>query len=488
MHGKNPCKANKYKVLYICDTVRRSEAYLHQHYWLGYNFTYKEVVMPNSLSSGIGFSHTRKIDPSHQKPDGSPLDNDRIEIGPTQLAFDEWADASLQPPNLASMRAFRLQRLVRELQQRDYAAVLCFDPLNIRYATDSTNMQLWNAHNPFRAVLVCADGHMVLWDYEKSPFLADHNPLVKEVRSGASMFYFAAGDNTQQQAAKFAKQIRDILQQHCGANLRLAVDKIMVDGYQALESVGLSIHNGESVTEHARKIKGADEILAMRCAMHACEQSIEVMRQQVSPGMTENDIWAILHAENIKRGGEWIETRLLSTGPRTNPWFQECGPRVLQNNEILAFDTDLVGVYGMCCDISRTWFVGDGEPSQEMIDDYQLGMEHITHNMELLWPGQPLQNLTHQGHVLPDIYQKQKYSCPFHGVGLCDEWPHIAYPDNYLEGAFNYQIEPGMMFCVEALVSREGGNFSIKLEDQVLITESGYENITNCPHDPKLFR
>ena len=29
------------------------------------------------------------------------------------------------------------------------------DPLNIRYATDSTNMQLWNTHNPFRAVLIC---------------------------------------------------------------------------------------------------------------------------------------------------------------------------------------------------------------------------------------------------------------------------------------------------------------------------------------------
>ena len=44
-----------------------------------------------------------------------------------------------------------------------------------------------------------------------------------------------------------------------------------------------------------------------------------------------------------KRGGEWIETRLLASGPRTNPWFQECGPRIPENNQIIVVDTDLVG-------------------------------------------------------------------------------------------------------------------------------------------------
>ena len=40
-----------------------------------------------------------------------------------------------------------------------------------------------------------------------------------------------------------------------------------------------------------------------------------------------------------------------------------------------------------------------------------------------------------------------------------------------------------MVLCVEALVSPEGGDFSIKLEDQVLVTETGYENLTNYPFD-----
>ena len=93
--------------------------------------------------------------------------------------------------------------------------------------------------------------------------------------------------------------------------------------------------------------------------------------------------------------------------------------------------------------------------------------------------------LTFGGHQLPDLYKKQKYSCRFHGVGLCDEWPLIAYPDHYVEGAFDAVLEPGMVLCVEALVSREGGDFSIKLEDQVLVTEDGFENLTRYPFDDK---
>ena len=56
------------------------------------------------------FRDNRKIDPTRGHgqsqastavlPDGSPRDNDRVEIGPTQLAFDEWAAAGLTAPNL----------------------------------------------------------------------------------------------------------------------------------------------------------------------------------------------------------------------------------------------------------------------------------------------------------------------------------------------------------------------------------------------------
>ena len=436
------------------------------------------------------FSEIRKIDPTKSQflADGTLNDNNRIEIGPTRLAFNEWEDANLELPNLIKMREYRHKRLTDHIVSRNLGGLLMFDPLNIRYATDTTNMQLWNTHNPFRAVLLCADGYMVIWDYKNAPFLADFNPLVKESRSGASMFYFSGGDKIENDAKSFANQVLALVNAHGDSNLRLAVDKIMIQGLRALEKIGFEILEGEEVTEKSRSIKGPDEILAMRCAHHACETAVSEMeiaaREGVPNGdLSENDIWAVLHAENIKRGGEWIETRLLASGPRTNPWFQECGPRIVQNNEIIAFDTDLIGSYGICIDISRTWWIGDKKPVQAMIDAMKHGIEHIETNMNLLAPGVSFRDLTHQGHHLDKKYQKLKYGCKMHGVGLCDEWPLIAYPDKFVEGAFDYVLEPGMVLCVEALVSPEGGDFSIKLEDQVLITDDGFENLTSYPFD-----
>lgn len=439
------------------------------------------------------FRDRRKIDPSRGAilGDNTPNDSDRVEIGPTQLAFSEWHAAGLELPDLPRMRRFRWERLTAHVAARGYGGLLLFDPLNIRYATDTTNMQLWNAHNPFRAVLICADGYMVIWDYKNAPFLSSFNPLVREARSGADLFYFDRGDRVADQAAVFASEVRDLVRDHGGGEMRLAVDKPMIHGWRALEAAGFSLFEGEEVTEKARSVKGPDEIRAMRCAVHACEAAMAEMerfaREHVPTGtVSEDDIWAVLHAENIRRGGEWIETRLLTSGPRTNPWFQECGPRLARPNEIIAFDTDLVGAYGICCDMSRTWWIGPEAPRPDMVDAMRHAVEHIAVNMEMLRPGVNIEELRRKTHVLRPEFQAQKYSCLMHGVGLCDEWPLVAYPDRMVDGAFDYELQAGMTLCVEVLVSPEGGDFSIKLEDQVVITESGYENLSRYPFDAAL--
>ena len=121
-----------------------------------------------------------------------------------------------------------------------------------------------------------------------------------------------------------------------------------------------------------------------------------------------------------------------------------------------------------------------------MVDAMQHALDHIQQNMDLLAPGVHMDELTFGGHQLDPKYDARKYSCRFHGVGLCDEWPMIAYADNFIEGAYDYVLQPGMVLCVEALVGEVDGDFCIKLEDQVLITENGHENLTSYPFDARL--
>lgn len=431
----------------------------------------------------------QKINPFRSKfrPDGTIDDNDRVEIGPTDVAFAEWAERGLAAPNLDRMRQTRLSRIVQQLRQRDYAGVLCFDPLNIRYASDSSNMHIWIMHNPSRAVFVSADGHVVLWDFDRCNHLSTHLPLINEIRDGgAGFYYFVAGDKEDEIAKGFASQIDELVRKHGGGNRRLAIDKIEVPGLRALDTVGVEVCNGMQLMEHARAIKGTDEINAMRCSLATCEIAVAKMREKLEPGVAESELWSVLHAENIARGGEWIETRILNSGPRTNPWMQEAGPRRVKSGDLVAFDTDLVGPYGMCSDFSRTWLCGDGRPSDEQRRLHAIAYEHVMTNMALLKPGVSFTELTQTGHKLPQEFVEQRYGVMMHGIGLCDEYPAILYPQDFIPGAFDYVLQPGMTICVEAYVGAVGGREGVKLEEQVLITENGFEKLSECPFDAAL--
>ncbi|MGC6439713.1 MAG: dimethylsulfonioproprionate lyase DddP [Candidatus Puniceispirillaceae bacterium] len=435
----------------------------------------------------------RKIDPSRRKhldgllkPDNTPDDNDRVEIGPTQLAFDEWAAAGLTAPDMPALREYRLSRLQDQIKKHDVAGLLLFDPLNIRYATDTTNMQLWTAHNAARACFVPAEGKVILWDFHNCEHLSAHLPLVGELRGGASFFYFETGDQTEKHAQHFADTMLEIMQKYAGSNKRLAVDKMENAGYAALVQRGVEVLDGQVLTEHARSIKNANEINAMRCAIHACEMAVDEMRAAMVPGVTENDIWAALHAGNIKRGGEWIETRILASGPRTNPWFQECGPRVIEAGDMLAFDTDLVSTYGYCCDISRSWIVGDVTPTAEQKTLYQIAYEHVMTNMELIKPGMSFNEVTEKAHRLPEAYRALRYGVLAHGIGLCDEYPSIRYPEDVAEHGYGGVVEVGMTLCVEAYIGAVGGREGVKLEEQVLVTENGCVPLSTYPYETDL--
>ena len=59
-------------------------------------------------------------------------------------------------PDMKRMRAYRLARVRAELRKRDYAGLLLYDPINLRYATGSRNMAVWALHNA-DALLLCPD-------------------------------------------------------------------------------------------------------------------------------------------------------------------------------------------------------------------------------------------------------------------------------------------------------------------------------------------
>lgn len=397
---------------------------------------------------------------------------------PRQHGAMEYSEA---PVDLDKVRHYRLNRVREQLKRLDYGGILLFDQVNTRYACDATNMQIWCSHYETRCLFIATEGPVVLFDYGHYPHLVEDMPLIDEYRVHHSFYYFAAADRIEEKAGLFANDITDLMKTHGAGNKRLAIDRLSHTGCQQLINRGLTIHDGLEVMELARLIKSDEEIVLMQKSIDICELGMAAMQAKLEPGITENELWSVLHQTNISHGGEWIETRLLSSGDRTFPWFRECSMRTIEDGDLVSFDTDLVGPYGYCADISRSWLCGDGQPNENQKQIYKLACEQIEYNMALLKPGVSFKKLSLNAWNIPEQYQPYRYSVLMHGIGLADEYPAIKHKQDYQQSGYDGIIEKGMTMCVESYIGSEQSGMGVKLEEQVLITEDGFRQLSSYP-------
>lgn len=407
-----------------------------------------------------------------------------LPIDPTE--FSAVPHDNLPAPDMSRLRAYRLARVREQLRSRDLAGCLLFDPVNIRYATGTRNMAVWTLHYRCRYCFIPTEGPVVLFDFHGCEHLSDGIEVVDEVRPAISFLYFLSGDRTDERVQLFAAEIADLVRAHGGGNQRIAVDSIEPMAANALTAAGVEVIDGQETLDQARLIKSEDEVRCMRAAIAVAEEGLARLGAAAQAGVTENALWSILHQVNIARGGEWIATRLLSSGPRTNPWFQESSDRVIGRDELVGLDTDMVGPYGYWADLSRTFHTGPSRPTDEQRRLYRLAYEQVQTNMALLKPGMGFREFAEKSWQIPDSCLANRYSCILHGVGVADEYPVIACKEDFAATGYDGVFEPGMAICVESYIGEDGGAEGVKLEEQVLITENGVECLTTFPFDDRL--
>lgn len=377
-------------------------------------------------------------------------------------------------------RMYRLGRLRAQMARDDVAALLLYDPVNIRYAFDCSNMQVWTSHNPMRYALILADGPAIMFEWTGCEHLNDGLPGIDEVRTAITYMFMAKGDKAEGFTEDWADEIADLVKSHGGGNTRLAADKLDTMACQALAARGVTVVEGTPLTEVARSIKSADEITLMRWTIRVCEAGMARIYDHSLPGATERELWAHLHFENARSGGDWLETKLLTAGPNTNPWYRECNDRAVQAGEMISFDTDMIGPYGYCADLSRSWICGYGPMNDRQKRLYATALEQINHNLALVQPGKDFAEFNAKSWRIPDQHVEYRYSVAAHGVGMADEWPVLPLHVDWSDRSMSAQLEPGMVICVESLIAEKGSE-SVKLETQVLVTEDGHERLDTFP-------
>lgn len=366
----------------------------------------------------------------------------------------------------------RLARLRASIAEAGCDAGLFYDPTNIRYATGTSNMQVYSLHNPCRYVFVPVQGDVVLFEFKGCEHLSNDHHGVDQVRNAVSWYDFITGSRTVEFAKRWADEIASLL----GPDGKdLAVDRLDPIGAAELGARKIRVHDGQRVSNHARLIKTETEVQAVRRAVAACDAAIDQMRAAMQPGMTENALWSHLHRANIELGGEWLETRLLTAGHRTNPWYQECSDNVIGSGDLVAFDTDLIGIGGYSVDVSRTWHAGDSPVTSHQRQLHDAASEQLSHNLALFTPGASFSEISQQAHIPPVEIHSVTNAAVAHGIGLCNEYPLILNRDHFADAGYDGEVKEGMVLCVEALAAPPGGSESVKLEEQILVTAAGPE-------------
>jgi len=390
--------------------------------------------------------------------------------------------------DLVAVRGYRLGRVRAEMARRDIAAVILSDPVNIRYATGARNMQVFSQRNaPSRYLLLTAD-RSILFEFTGCAHLAEGLETIDEVRPARTASFVAAGPDIAARERGWAAQMADLVQELVGSGAVLGLERLNAGSAIALRDAGLRIVDAQEPVEMARAIKSAEEMKCVNASLRATEIGVAKLRDAIRPGLTEAQLWSVLHQSIIAQNGDYVETRLLNAGARTNPWFQETSDNVIGANEIIALDTDVVGCHGYYSDFSRSFHSGPDRPSATQRELYKTAHEQVHHNMSILRPGMSFRDYADAAWDIPEKYYANRYYLSAHGCGMTGEYPYLYHHGDFPDAGYDGVIEPGMTLCVESYIGAEGAAEGVKLEQQVLITETGAELLSRFPFEEDLLR
>jgi Xaa-Pro aminopeptidase len=388
--------------------------------------------------------------------------------------------------DLGAVRRYRQQRVRAEMAKRNIGAIILSDPVNIRYATGTRNMQVFSQRNAPARYLLLTQERSILFEFTGCHHLADGFDTVDEVRSATTASFVAAGSAIARREQDWARDMAAEIFELIGRDAVVGLERLNAGASIALMQAGLQLVDAQEPVEMARAIKSDEEIKCIEASLRASEIAVGRLRDAIAPGITENELWSVLHQAVIAQNGDYCETRLLNSGARSNPWFQESANKIIEKNELILLDTDIVGCHGYYSDFSRTFHAGPDKPSARQRELYRTAYEQVHHNMELLKPGLSFEEYAAKAWDIPERYFDNRYYLSAHGVGMTGEYPYLYHRADYADAGYNGIIEPGMTLCVESFIGEKDGAEGVKLEQQVLITERGNRLMSRFPFEDEL--
>lgn len=407
---------------------------------------------------------------------------------PEVAPFDVTASFPAVRPGAIDMKTLNHKRLAATrgmLGDLGYGACLLFDPYHQRWATGSRNMFLYFLRNATRYIFIPVEGPVICFDYPGSAHASLTVDTIDESRL-AKLTWASVQLQSAERSNAFGEEIADLMREYAPGESRIAIDRCTLTTARVLERAGLTVLECHEDMIRLRMVKMPEEIACLQASMMATQIAVNTVRDAVRPGVSEQKLFGLMMGKLIEEGGDFIKTRLVSTGARTNPWFSEASDYQVSAGDLIGLDTDAIGCNGYYADMSRTFFCGPGRPTPRQQSLYSMAWEQVHHNMSLIRPGVAFREIAERAWKIPDAYMDQRYPSVVHGVGMHGESPVIVHGVDWDDFGMDGVIEAGMTLAVESYIGEQGGPDGVKLEQQVLVTETGVELFSTYPFEENL--
>jgi len=385
--------------------------------------------------------------------------------------YGQWALDWQEQIDFDRMRKERLERIREVMRKSDLEAIIAFLPDNIRYITGARGIatrQVW------RYCVLVREEEPILFELggdlgrvkENAPWL--ENRILPSIP-----VQFASSDGIKM----WAKSIKEVLRRS-KVKGRLGLDSVSFRVLNALEWEGIDFIDGSSIMREARVIKTQDELKCLRMSVRTAEVAFEAARNTIKPGVRDCDVQAEMSRVLYSLGCE-VLSGVLASGEHTNPyWRCYLTDRRMRKGDLVIIDRcHFYNGYG--CDYVRTFLCGDkARPAQK--DLYKSCLDYLYEGISQVKPGATTGDVARKWREPEDYTQ-----CTLdfgHGIGLdLHEYPFIS----FMSKKEPVEFKTNMVLALEVYMGDPGERQGVRLEEDLIVCENGYEIISKYPFEEK---
>jgi Xaa-Pro dipeptidase len=260
----------------------------------------------------------------------------------------------------------------------------------------------------------------------------------------------------------------------------IGVDLVEPSFLFEMQAQGLKVVDIQQSMLDARAIKSVDEIMLLSQAAAMVDGVYQDIVDVLKPGIRENEIVALAAKRLYEMGSDQVEAINAVSGERCNPHPHNFTDKIIRPGDQAFFDIiHSYNGYRTC--YYRTFSVGSSTPAQH--DAYRKAREWMDLAIDKVRPGvgtDEVAALWPKAQEFGFANEMEAFGLQFgHGLGLgLHERPIISRLNSMTNPV---EIQAGMVFALETYCPAPDGISAARIEEEVVITETGAEVLTRFP-------